>query len=113
MCREVIAWAMRRRRLFRVSGDSMRPTFEDGDLVLVDVDDTSLPAPGTLVVARHPQQAGRVLIKRVLSQGRDTVALGSDNPTAGVDSRHFGSVPRVDIIGPVTATLSWAGASTW
>ncbi len=89
----------------------MRPTLEAGDLVLVDRDDTSLPAPGTLVVARHPQRPDRVLIKRVLSQGRDTVALGSDNPTAGVDSRHFGSVRRVDVIGSVTLRVTRAGGA--
>lgn len=75
------------------------PTLADGDLVLVDVE--ARPSIGEVVVAREPN-VERVLVKRVRSRGDDTVALGSDDPTQGRDSRHFGSVPLRNVVGPVT-----------
>lgn len=92
---------MGQRALFRVRGASMEPTLADGDYVLVDNRVVSVPDVGTIVVAREPR-AERVLVKRVRSRGDTTVALGSDDPTAGRDSRHFGSVPLTNVIGTVT-----------
>ena len=83
----------------------MEPTLSDGDYVLIDAE--PLPSPhgvprvGQIVVAREPR-VGRILVKRVRSLGNATVALGSDDPTAGRDSRHFGSVPLHDVLGRVT-----------
>lgn len=77
----------------------MLPTLADGDLVLVDPH--LRPEIGAIVVAREPR-VGRVLVKRVRSRGDATVALGSDDPTQGRDSRHFGSVPLRHVVGSVT-----------
>ena len=72
------------------------------------------PPIGSVVVARVRQLNKRlnhrgVVIKRVRSHGGATVALGSDNPTEGTDSRDFGSIESMDIIGIVilSSRLSW------
>lgn len=81
----------------------MEPTHRHGELVLIDPSIRDLD-PGDVCVARNPETGGTV-IKRVRSRGDHTFALGSDNPTAGRDSRHFGSVGRDAIIGKVTISL--------
>ncbi len=101
---EAVRWFVGERELFRVRGGSMMPTLADGDLVLADNRVSELPPPGAIVVAREPD-AVRILVKRVRSTGTATVALGSDDPTQGRDSRHFGSVPLRNVMG--TVTLSW------
>lgn len=95
----------------RVAGHSMRPTLEDGDLVL------TLPAwarhvrAGRVVVVRDPRRPERSTVKRVaattgrwasLPDGpgpvpRDRIAVRGDDPTASTDSRAYGPVP-VDLV---------------
>ncbi len=106
-----ILWALRRRLRLRVTGDSMLPTLMAGDLVLVD--NTAYrhdrPAPGDVVVARHPYQKDLIIIKRVTAvtpEGRVTVH--SDNPRVGSDSRQFGTLAPARLIGRVTARLAAA-----
>lgn len=59
---------------YRISGNSMRPSFEDGDRVLV----TRMPVflrwveVGDAVIARHD---GEVLIKRVMGCPGDTIEI--------------------------------------
>jgi len=86
----------------------MEPTLSNGDRVLVD--SGGLVRPGAIVVAQHPTDAS-VLVKRVRSLGRGTVAIGSDDPTVGVDSRQLGTIARGDVLGTVTAILRPAGCS--
>jgi nickel-type superoxide dismutase maturation protease len=97
--RDLIAWALGRRRLFKVQGESMAPQLRPGDLVLVDL--RTAARPGSIAVSRHPVKPGTTVIKRVLSRGEHTVWLGSDDPLVGTDSRHFGSVPDRLVYGPV------------
>lgn len=94
--------------IYRVRGESMRPGFADGDLVLVRSRWRRPPEPGDVVVAREPGN-GRILVKRVLSRGPATVYLGSDDPEAGRDSRHFGSVPIENLVGRVIRHLPLHG----
>ena len=106
--REWALWFLRRRRRLRVTGDSMLPTLQAGDLVLVDpaAYRTNGPRPGEIVVAWHPFRRDLPIIKRVASltpEGR--CLLYSDNPRAGSDSRQFGAIAVPQIIGRVTCRI--------
>jgi len=95
-------------RRFRVEDDSMRPTLEPGDYVLVNRWSYRLrrPAKGDLVVLRDPEVKNRFLVKRVQhAPGPGLVAVAGDNPDRSRDSRAFGPI-RVDrIVGKVWLRL--------
>lgn len=80
-----------------VEGQSMQPTLEPGERLLV------LPLSaraGRLVVLTDPRQPDRLLVKRVvLMAGEGSVAVAGDNPAASTDSRHFGPVPLAQVRG--------------
>ena len=58
--------------------------------------------PGQVVVARHPERPGMLIVKRAARRERGGWWLTSDNPDAGaVDSRAFGLVPPSLIEGRV------------
>lgn len=101
---ELGLWIARRRRRFRVAGDSMAPMFADGDLVLVaSLPDGQAPPIGAVVVARHSFKNLDV-IKFVEDVNVDgMVELRSPS---GDDSRQFGRVPLSTVRGTVTANLT-------
>jgi hypothetical protein len=84
----------------------MRPTLQAGDRLLVR---WSAPVrTGALVVVRFAD--GTVAVKR--AAGRRTTRVGepawwvlSDDPDAGVDSRHRGPVPERDVLAVVLGRL--------
>ena len=90
----------------RVTGVSMEPVLSPGDRLLVrygaDV------SAGQVVVARFVD--GTLAVKRV-EGSRETRSGGrgwwllSDNPEAGVDSRHRGPVADEDVLGVVVGRL--------
>jgi nickel-type superoxide dismutase maturation protease len=53
---------------------------------------------GHVVVARHPHDASRWLIKRVVATGPQGIDLRGDNPEASTDSRQWGAVAPRDIV---------------
>jgi nickel-type superoxide dismutase maturation protease len=76
-----------------VVGDSMRPTLQPGDrLVLWPGGRRARLRPGDLVAFPDPRQASRVMVKRVESVAPGQVRVTGDNPAASTDSRHFGPV---------------------
>lgn len=80
-------------RLVVVEGDSMRPTLEPGDrLVVLRLP----PRVGDVVAVEH---GGRVLVKRVAGLAGDGVTVQGDNAAASTDSRSFGPVPRSAVLG--------------
>jgi nickel-type superoxide dismutase maturation protease len=93
MLRRLIrSWAAR----VAVEGDSMRPTLEAGDWLLVDPDAYGAAAPeaGDLVLVPDPRRPSRLLVKRVAEvhdDGRELFVTG-DAHQASTDSRVFGSV---------------------
>jgi len=95
--KELLLWALRKRRPWRVQGASMEPAFVEGDLVLVDPD--GVPQSGSVVVARHPFKNLEV-IKYVKSIDPDGY-LVLESP-AGDDSDQFGRVPEHSVNGVVT-----------
>ena len=93
--------------LVRVSGDSMYPTYRDGDVVEVDVDAyvEQLPEAGDIVLAQHPFKGGVHIVKRVkhiTDEGR--VFVVGDSPLESSDSRGFGALRPAQILGKVTGT---------
>jgi len=102
--RETAAWLIGRRRRIRVVGDSMLPTLEAGQFVLVD--DERAPVPGELALATHPTERGVLVIKRVDRICPDgAFYLVSDNVSEGTDSRTWGAVSGLDVLGTVTLLL--------
>jgi len=88
--------------LFRVAvaGQSMEPTFRDGDWLLVRRLRRP-PRPGEVVVAADPREPERLLVKRVRSVAPDGVTIQGDHadPAESTDSRQFGPIPRSAIVG--------------
>jgi hypothetical protein len=84
----------------------MTPTLGSGDLLVVRY--ALEISPGRLVLAHLPD--GTLAVKRAAE--RRTTAVGapgwwllSDNPVAGVDSRHRGPVPDDRVIAVVVARI--------
>lgn len=95
-------------RRFRVADESMRPTLEPGDYVLVNcwAYRVQLPSPGDLVVVEDPEVPTRFLVKRVSETfGAREVHLKGDNEAASRDSRTFGPVALERIVGKVWMRL--------
>lgn len=103
---ERAALAAGQRLEFRVTGDSMTPTLEAGDVVLVDPGAYSAcdPTPGEVILSGHPFKSDMRWVKRVAhvdEAGRCDVR--GDNPAASTDSRTQGRVPRRKVMGRVTS----------
>jgi signal peptidase I len=95
-------------RRFRVEDESMRPTLEPGDYVLVNrwAYRTRAPARGDLVVVRDPEAPERFLVKRVSAADDPShIDVGGDNDRVSRDSRVFGPVPLEKVVGKVWLRL--------
>ncbi len=90
----------------RVHGDSMQPTLRPGDRLLVRYG--ARVRPGRLVLARFADgilTVKRATERRTTASGRPGWWLTSDDPDAGVDSRHRGPVPDADVLAVVVARI--------
>lgn len=114
--REMALWLIRRRRLLRVTGDSMTPTLTAGAVVMLDPQAyrQQVPQEHEIVVARHPRQDELQMVKRVAAvidgptesgTPRALLILTSDNAAAGSDSRTFGPVELDLVLGKVVSRL--------
>ena len=93
---------------FRIEDESMRPTLEPGDYVLVNrwAYRVRPPRRGDLVVVRDPELSDRFLVKRVSeTQASTQIRLEGDNAAVSRDSRAFGAVPLDRIVGKVWLRL--------
>ena len=80
-----------------VRGESMQPALAAGDRLVV-VPSARL-RPGQIVAVGDPRGSGRLLVKRVGALRDGQVEVLGDNPAASTDSRHFGLVPRSQVVG--------------
>jgi len=80
-----------------VEGHSMAPTLLPGDRLLV------VPARrlsvGDLVAVHDPRDTRRLLIKRVAALHGATLEVRGDNPDASTDSRAFGNLSALLVVG--------------
>jgi signal peptidase I len=92
----VTVTATRTRRVV-VEGESMMPSLEPGDRLLV----LKLRAPraGDIVALHDPELPGRLLVKRVAAVAPAGVEVLGDNAGASRDSRSFGVVPPSALLG--------------
>ena len=103
--KEFLLWLLRKRRRFRVTGNSMLPLLKPKEEVLIEpkINQTRPLQVGDIVVAYHPTEKNLQLIKRVTSISEDGYYfLRGDNSQESTDSRSFGSVRLEHIIGRVT-----------
>lgn len=83
-------------RFFRVTGDSMRPTLDDGDYVLALT--SYCPAClHRLLVVNHPEYG--VIIKRAISVEADGSCWLSSENAAGVNTQQLGLIIPEQILG--------------
>lgn len=84
-------------RFIHAYGDSMHPTFEDGDVLLVD---TGMRDPKAIDGVYVMSANDRVYIKRVRQRMDGVVEISSDNPTVKTVDVLNGD-HRIDILGRV------------
>ncbi|WP_248960691.1 S26 family signal peptidase [Sphaerisporangium perillae] len=125
----ILAIGLRARRRYlvvTVHGESMAPTYREGERVLVRRAPLAEVRPGQVVVVEDPVPPGRWIIKRAAALPGDPVpgevaaaagaAPGSrvpagclvllgDNPAASADSRRFGYIPAGRLLGVVSRSL--------
>lgn len=89
-----------RYRIAAVAGLSMIPTLAPGERVLVRNDGPILL--GDIVVFKRESQFD---VKRVLHIEAEGIFVKGDNDLVSTDSRTYGLIPFVDVIGTVTFRL--------
>ena len=107
--KEKIAWLLQQRKRYRVQGNSMVPTLQAGETVLVNLKayTQQQPRPDDVVMALHPNLPEQKIFKRVMfvdENGR--IYLIGDNKQESNDSRHFGTLSPQFILGQVTSRFN-------
>ena len=103
---ELLLWLLRKRKRFRVTGNSMLPLLQPGEEILVNLSayKKSFPEVGDIVVANHPERPNFQIVKRVtLVKENGRCFLTGDNLVESTDSYSFGAVSFSDIVGKVTS----------
>ena len=85
----------------KIKGDSMWPTFSDGDVIACEHYEGQSVSVGDLVVFTHPFKNGVTCVKRVKSLTEKGYFVEGDNPDplASEDSHNFGTVDKSAILG--------------
>ncbi len=93
-----VAAVLRPRRVV-VAGASMEPTLWAGDRLLIAR--TGPARTGDVIALRDPRDPKRVIVKRVAAVRRGEMVVRGDNPDASIDSRSFGPVLNVAVLGRI------------
>ena len=64
-------------QLLRVTGDSMVPTFHDGEQIIAEKISVKLEDPkrGEIIIFKHPTNPGKLIIKRLIALPGETVKI--------------------------------------
>lgn len=92
----------RKLHIITASGDSMSPTFNDGDFVIVDTSKREILADGVYSV----QSGGGIFIKRIQRELDGGVTLLSDNPKYHPRSVPVEDIETMSIIGKCVIALT-------
>lgn len=96
---QLLQWLIGKRQLIGVEGDSMEPTFKNGDVLIMASKKKILK--GDVVVFNHPFIADMILVKRVKwMDDNDQIYVVGDNPES-TDSRSFGTITKAAVIGKI------------
>jgi nickel-type superoxide dismutase maturation protease len=98
-------------RRVRVSGDSMRPSFQPGDRLLIGP--RLRIRPGAVVAIADPRVPDRLLVKRVHALEGESIDVRGDNEGASTDSRQLGPIPRSHLAGRVIYRYGPPGRTGW
>ena len=102
--KDIFLWLLRRYHRLRIHGNSMTPTLQPHQEVLINPRAYRhfQPLPGEIVVVEHPHQAGLFIVKRILFVELDgRCYLQGDNRAESTDSRQLGLFPLKQISGRV------------
>ena len=85
-----------------VSGDSMWPTYNEGQRLVCE-SSKELLVVGAVIVFQNPLHSAVKAIKRVVSIEQDLIFVEGDHPdpTSSDDSHNFGKIPRSSVLGVV------------
>ncbi|MCU0238926.1 MAG: nickel-type superoxide dismutase maturation protease [Pyrinomonadaceae bacterium] len=89
---------------YRIEGNSMLPTLQNGDQVLVEKNENY--QINDIVVAKHPFQKSVILIKRISEINEKGFYLIGDNASESTDSRTLGTFAKKDLLGKVICKLN-------
>lgn len=95
-------------RLGKIAGDSMHPTYTDGEYVLVRKVHLKHKIVEGEVYAIHRRDTNEYIIKRVTHllnvSPNQYLFVEGDNEEVSLDSRHYGYLPREWVVGKVVDT---------
>lgn len=91
-------------KVLSAMGDSMVPTFNDGDILMVDTGIRDVDRDGIFVLRAH----NRLYVKRVRKKfATGTYEVSSDNPKAGLPEELSGN-QQLDVLGKVVGAWNWS-----
>ena len=99
-----MAWKLSPIFKYTVRGNSMEPTFFEGDSVIVNrlAYLFKKPNKNDVIILKYPKNKKREIMKRIQRVTHKSYFLVGDNVIQSTDSRHFGLVQKESIIGKVT-----------
>ena len=101
--KERILFFLGKRQGFVVEGNSMLPTFKDGDAVLINP--KAKAETGDVVLVNDPFNKGAKILKRIGEISADEKFSLTDDNSDDADSQTFGKISKSEILGKVTCRL--------